>query len=436
MKTKKFNLLKGMALIVMSVFVTLSACKKEEEVVKNPPAADFSANKTTILTNGTVVFSDLSTNTPTSWEWTFTGGTPATSTEQNPTVTYSTAGTYEVKLKATNADGSDTKTTSDYITVTSTISSAPTAEFIASKTSINKGETISFTDLSTGLSASWYWTFTGGTPSYSDEENPTVTYNTPGTYQVTLSVYNGLGNDTETKTAYITVSDVAVAPTANFIAYTTSIEKGGSITFYDSSTGSPTSWAWTFTGGSPSTSTSQNPTVTYSTAGSYAVTLKATNATGNDTETKTAYITVTEPAAQGTITCKIDGTNFVGGGNIYLPTTAYCIANYPSGNLFNITSYSSDLRAISLSLAGNLTTGSYTLGTSATGSNWAFVLKNTSESYLTDVDHTGSINLTKFDIVNRKASGTFSFTGKSTAGVTSTVTDGVFTDITWPATTK
>jgi len=69
------------------------------------------------------------------------------------------------------------------------------------------------------------------------------------------------------------------------------------VTFTDrslvSSPSSPiTSWAWTFTGGSPSSSASQNPTVTYTTPGSYAVTLTVTNILGNSTVTKTGYITV------------------------------------------------------------------------------------------------------------------------------------------------
>ena len=70
-----------------------------------PIVADFDADKTFALTGENVTFMDMSGNHPTSWEWTFTGGTPATSTEQNPVVTYSAPGTYSVTLKATNAAG-------------------------------------------------------------------------------------------------------------------------------------------------------------------------------------------------------------------------------------------------------------------------------------------------------------------------------------------
>lgn len=72
---------------------------------------------------------------------------------------------------------------------------------------------------------------------------------------------------------------------------TLSITAGSTVQFTDTSTGSPTSWLWNF--GDATTSTSQNPTKTYSTPGTYTVTLTATNAGGSDGETKTGYIVVT-----------------------------------------------------------------------------------------------------------------------------------------------
>ncbi|MBL4577423.1 MAG: T9SS type A sorting domain-containing protein [Flavobacteriales bacterium] len=81
------------------------------------PIANFTANSTNVCVGSTVSFSDLSTNSPTSWSWTFTGGSPGSSTAQNPSVTYNAAGTYAVTLMATNGNGSDTKTTASYITV-------------------------------------------------------------------------------------------------------------------------------------------------------------------------------------------------------------------------------------------------------------------------------------------------------------------------------
>lgn len=82
-----------------------------------PPVANFSGSPTTIYAGDTVAFTDLSTNTPTSWSWAFAGGTPATSTTQNPSVVYNTAGTYNVDLTASNAGGSDLESKPNYITV-------------------------------------------------------------------------------------------------------------------------------------------------------------------------------------------------------------------------------------------------------------------------------------------------------------------------------
>jgi PKD repeat protein len=251
------------------------------------PVADFLANNTTIGVGGVVAFTDLSTNVPTSWAWTFAGGTPASSTAQTPSVQYFTAGTYTVSLIATNDGGSDTETKTDYISVIP----LPIADFTANQTVINAGQSVQFTDLSTNAT-SYSWTFSGGTPSTSTAQNPSVTYNTPGTYTVTLIASNAGGSDTETKTAYITVNTVVVTPIAEFTANTTSITEGGSVQFTDQSTNNPTSWAWTFTGGTPATSAAQNPSVTYSTAGTYTVSLTATNSAGSNTMTKTNYITV------------------------------------------------------------------------------------------------------------------------------------------------
>ncbi len=82
----------------------------------DPPVANFSGTPTSGDAPLNVNFTDLSTNAPTSWSWTFGDG--GTSTSQNPLYTYTTAGTYTVAMTATNAYGSDTKTIVDYIVVT------------------------------------------------------------------------------------------------------------------------------------------------------------------------------------------------------------------------------------------------------------------------------------------------------------------------------
>lgn len=82
-----------------------------------PPVASFDISDNNICAGEQVTFTDQSTNTPTSWSWTFTGGSPASSIEQNPVISYNTAGTYTVILTATNAGGTDVNTQTSAITV-------------------------------------------------------------------------------------------------------------------------------------------------------------------------------------------------------------------------------------------------------------------------------------------------------------------------------
>ena len=99
-------------------------------VISAPPVANFSGTPTTVTSGGTVTFTDLSTNAPTSWAWTisgtagtnwsYTGGTSASS--QNPQVIFTTVGQYTVTLNATNGFGTDAEVKTNYITVTAAAS--------------------------------------------------------------------------------------------------------------------------------------------------------------------------------------------------------------------------------------------------------------------------------------------------------------------------
>jgi PKD repeat protein len=96
-----------------------------------PPTAEFSVSDTITCQDGALDFTDESTNGPHSWLWTFEGGDPATSTEQNPTgISYNTGGSFDVSLEVTNPAGSDLITKDKFITVNA-IPESPTGESLS-----------------------------------------------------------------------------------------------------------------------------------------------------------------------------------------------------------------------------------------------------------------------------------------------------------------
>ena len=117
-------------------------------------------------------------------------------------------------------------------------------------------------------------------------------YSKVGNYTVALTVSNAGGSNTTTKTNYIKVTTATTNPVANFTSNVISGKVPLNVLFTDTSKGSPTAWKWTF--GDGKTSTIQNPTHKYSKAGSYTVSLTATNAAGSNTITKMDYIKVIE----------------------------------------------------------------------------------------------------------------------------------------------
>jgi PKD repeat protein len=172
------------------------------EITKcNPPNSNFTADQTAFFTGTTVNFTDLSTNTPTSWAWNF--GDLGTSTSQNPSHLYSVAGTYNVELQTTNNDGTGTEIKIAYIVVSDPV--APVADFTADNLTASISQVVNFSDLSTNNPDTWVWDF--GDLGTSAAQNPAHTYTAAGFYTVILNTSNGYGGDTETKTAYIEVQN-------------------------------------------------------------------------------------------------------------------------------------------------------------------------------------------------------------------------------------
>ncbi len=250
----------------------------------NGPVASFSSSQTSGKAPLTIRFTDESTGSPDEWRWTF--GDKSNSTEKNPVHTYSKAGLYSVTLTASNEDGSNVLTKTNYIAVSSFLDT-PVTRFSASPTSGSMPITVNFTDESTGSPDSWRWTFGDGNTS--TEKSPVHTYNDSGLYSVSLTAGNANGSNTLTKTGYIAVSNSLVAA---FSASPTSGPAPLGVSFTDNSTGSPDSWRWTF--GDGNTSTEKNPVYVYNRTGQYTVSLTVNNSGSISTETRFRYITVSK----------------------------------------------------------------------------------------------------------------------------------------------
>ena len=318
-------------------------------------------------------FFDISTGNVISRTWSFPGGTPSSSTLQNPTITYSTPGVYNVGLTISNGTNNSSVTQTNYITTFG--ASLPFVEGFEgtgilpdgwqnldlsssgiawAKSTLaggygNSATSMMFDNYSwnypgekdelitpklnlQGLSGAKlyfdlaYQVFSGysdslavfvstdcglnytkvyqkgGTvlstagsagnnfvPTASQWRTDTISLNPYTGQQIVIKIQNinGYGNK-----LYLDNINIQGIPMAAFSGLPTTICAGQTVSFTNNSTGNPTTYLWSFPGGTPSTSTSQNPVVSYPLAGNYAVTLTASNANGANTSTLTNYIQV------------------------------------------------------------------------------------------------------------------------------------------------
>ncbi|MCW5908632.1 MAG: PKD domain-containing protein [Chitinophagales bacterium] len=377
------------------------------------PVADFVGVPTTVTVGNSVAFTDLSTNTPTSWSWSFTGGTPSTSTIQNPSIVYNAVGTYPVTLTATNANGSNSVTKTAYITVVQgggTQTCDTLTNFVAQDTltyyvftnnggyvtghnaQADKAKAEYYVNPTPGAQVTgalfyfvvaktlnpntafitakvWDATGTGNSPgntlaskqvlissiaqNVAAQQLTFVSFNTPatvsGNFFVGFEMTNAAGDtvalvsstmnspapnygwEQKSNNSWATfqqsygingldlfalpiicTGSQGQGPTASFTSNNTTTCSGGTISFTSTSTGNPTSYSWSFPGGTPSSSTSANPTVTYNTAGTYNVSLTVYNANGSNNSTQNNYITV---YAKPTLTMDATPVSCFGGSN-------------------------------------------------------------------------------------------------------------------------
>lgn len=161
---------------------------------------------------------------------------------------------------------------------------------VSSDKTVADGGSIKFIDLSLGVK-NRRWTFPGGSPATSDKPEIEVVFSEPGDIMVTLEIEYVDGTK-ESKVYPIKVFPVLIA---DFNPSATRIKVGESVTFTEVSIGTPTSWSWEFEGGTPATSTAQNPTVKFDVNKPVKIKLKVTRAADGSTSEVEKIIQVGPP---------------------------------------------------------------------------------------------------------------------------------------------
>lgn len=206
-----------------------------------------------------VVFTNTS-QSANNYTWDF--GDTNSSIETNPSHTFSEAGSYTVSLTATGPCGSET------FSQTIMIGAPPLANFSSNVVAACAPFPVQFFNESMGTYESINWSFPGGMPNSSTEDNPVILYSTPGNYSVSLSIDGTLGANTSSVIDYLEI--VAVPePDFSFI-----ILDGGTVIFNNASTDAD-SYSWDF--GDGNNSNEESPVHTYSSPGVYTVSLNASN---------------------------------------------------------------------------------------------------------------------------------------------------------------
>jgi gliding motility-associated-like protein len=269
---------------------TSDGCSGVQEIdydlqVFNPPTAGFNFNSNGCVTSPINFFDTSNTGGRPIIRWNWNFGDAATSSIQNPSHTYSAAGSYFSTLSVIT----DIGCVSDIATKNIILTQLPVANFSSNLPSC-AGKAITFNDLSTvsggSTIAKWYWDFGDGSPVVTATNNsPQIhTYTTVGAYNATLKVETATGCVSTVFTRPITIGGL---PHAGFISPEVCLTDP-SAPFIDTSkisTGNIAAWQWNFgdvnaNAGNPNTSTLQNPTHRYTVVGNYTATMIVTSNNG------------------------------------------------------------------------------------------------------------------------------------------------------------
>ena len=275
-------------------------------IAESAPSADFDLDVTTGTAPLTVTFSSAaSTGTIDAYAWDFGDG--GTSSEPSPSYTYTRPGSYDVTLTVDGPGGSSTALQSGAVSVSDfyvtpaqpCCSTAPqpgagppsypppVPNFTESVTSGPSPLTVTFSNDSSGEIDSYLWDFGDG--GSSTAATAVYTFDTAGTYTVSLDVTGPGGSSVKTKSDLITVSSVP-PPVAAYTADPVTGSAPLAVQFSDASSGDVTSYSWSF--GDGNTSSARNPNHAYDTPGQYDVTLTVAGPGGTDVHTESRLVTV------------------------------------------------------------------------------------------------------------------------------------------------
>ena len=259
------------------------------------PVADFTQTSDVICTGSSVLYNNNSSNA-TSFQWEFEGGLPRQSTNPEPVVIYTSPGVFDVTLTAINEDGETTIVKESTIEVIE----LPSVDF-----SIDQNEnTVDLSSfVSSGLSLSWDF----GDGNTSTDPNPSYTYDSSGTFIITLTGGNQCGSQSIQKAVIIEIETETETETENeaedeliaSIAVSSRTLCAGSVATFEDRTENATDRTWLFEGGIPSQSTDSNPSVLYVQGGSFEVTLITRSNSSTDTLTLPEHITILDSPNAG-----------------------------------------------------------------------------------------------------------------------------------------
>ncbi len=360
----------------VTLTVSDGTCTNEisnELIVYDPPtAADFDFSATFQCTNNEISFQNLTVDTGIEevigYLWDFNG--EGSSSLEDPTFTFTTAGTKTIGLQAFIPGCTTTVYTEDIV-----IAEGPAAQFSFTG-NCGLGETITFTNETTGSNITGYsWDFGDG-GSTSTDENPTFTYADAGDYTVSLTVTNATGCATTISNDLTVTDDSRATFTFSDAEQNTSVPFTGVDT---SPTGDEvTSWSWDFAG--LGSSTDQSPTFTFTDVGSYDITLMVMTSQGCEEEIVQS-ITVSEAcpvvAFEATSSVCIDEQVLLTNNSTTVSTYAW---DFCEGGL-SATPTATDLGIIT---AANTPFGMETV---MSGGNYYSFVANTNAGTLLRLDH-------------------------------------------------